>query len=369
MSVRTLLAPALLALLCGCGRGAVARATVNEGQTSPAAVEALVAGAEAARSGRHAQAEQRFDAAVRADPRLWEGRYDLGLELARRGELASAEAQLVEAAKLAPNAEDVVVALAEVRLRRGEPKPAADALAAFVKAHAEAQVARLTLVRALRAAGRLDQAVEAARAALARRPRDPEALAELALAHLEKGQTDSAELLVKEALAAGGTATGGAAVGGSAAAERTAGLVALKRGDDALAFQHFNRASALSPTDTTARLNVANVLLQAGVPDRAETEYRAILAIAPDDLVAMRGLAAALRLRGPGGNAEAERLLLAVLAKRPDDLAAAHNLGLLYVDAMSRPKDGKRWLQLFLRNAAKAHPARPLIEKKLSAIR
>ena len=58
-----------------------------------------------------------------------------------------------QAQKLAPNAEDVAVALAEVRRRQGDADGAIDALQPFVKQNPEAKVATLALVAALREGG------------------------------------------------------------------------------------------------------------------------------------------------------------------------------------------------------------------------
>src|SRR5690606_28949319 len=115
----------------------------------------------------------------------------------------------------------------------------------------------------------------------------------------------------------------------SAVAERTAGLVALKKGDDAVAFRHFARASELDPSDTTARSNMGTVLLEAGVYDKAEQQFRAVLEVKPLDVDASLGLAASLRGQGsrdnPGPYQEAEKLLLAVLEQQPRSFRAAFN--------------------------------------------
>ena len=49
-----------------------------------------------------------------------------------------------------------------------------------------------------------------------------------------------------------------------------------------MAFGHFAKATELDPNDTAAGLNTATVLLQAGVYDRAEKHFRAVLAVEPD---------------------------------------------------------------------------------------
>src|SRR5262249_34428918 len=162
--------------------------------------------------------------------RLWEARYDLGLVYARSGELAKAEDALAKASEDAPDEEGVAVALCEVRRRRGEGKQAAEGLEAFCRTHPNALDARARLVVVLREAGRADDAIAHARFLLARRPLDDATRAELALAHLAKGERDVAELLVAQALKQNPN---------SAPAWRAQGLISLSKGDDAEAFRAF----------------------------------------------------------------------------------------------------------------------------------
>ncbi len=290
-------------------------------------------------AGKSDVAVQHFEKAVARDPEMWEAHYNLGVVLAERGELARAEKELAVSAKLAPDAEDVVVAWAEVRRRQGDAEGAIAALEPFTKRHPEALTARASLVSAYREAGQTDRAITEARAVLVRRPGDATTLSELALAHLDRGEVDAAQLLVQQALASDRK---------TAAAERTAGLVALKRGEDALAFRHFERAAELNPRDSTALLNIGTVLLQAGVYDRAEKSFRSVLENDASDSDAKLGLAAALRGRGTRDNTapftEAEKLLREVLDAEPHNAAASLNLGILYLRNLDRKADAKKML-------------------------
>jgi tetratricopeptide (TPR) repeat protein len=331
---------------------------------NPQAVGKMVEGVSAAREhdGRE-RGIGLLEQAVSLDPKLWEARYDLGVLYAKKGDLAPAERELAQAAKLAPNAEDVVVALAEVRRRRGDAGGASEALGAFVKENPDAAVAGIALVAALRESGKIPEAIQQAQSVLARQSGNPYALAELALSYLELDEVDTAELLVEEALKADPK---------SAVAERTAGLVALKSGDDAVAFKHFAHAGELDPRDTTARLNIATVLLQAGVYERAAEEFRAVVEVEPDNTQATLGLAAARRAAGkrddPGPFREAEKLLKGVLAREPKNLDATFNLALLYADDLHQPADAKPLFQRFLAEAPPSHPARAEAERELSGM-
>jgi tetratricopeptide (TPR) repeat protein len=348
--------------LGACGKSSVKEAAPPLAAANPVAVSKLAQGVDASKDkdGRK-HAIELLEESVKADPQLWEGRYNLGVLYAESGDLVAAEKQLDQALKLAPNAEDVVVALGEVRRRLGDAAGSAEVLRDFVKQTPGAGAGRTALVSALREDNKIDEAISQAQAALVRRANDPYALSELALAELEKGEADTAELLSKEALKAAPQ---------SAVAERTAGMISLERGDDAVAFKHFQRASELDPNDTTARVNTGIVLVQAGVYDKAASQLKAVLEIEPDNNMAAIALAAAIRGRAKkddqGSYAESERLLQGVLEREPKNLAATFNLAVLYADYMKRPADAEKLFRRFLADAPEKHPARAEAERFLS---
>jgi tetratricopeptide (TPR) repeat protein len=331
---------------------------------NPLALGKMVQGVQAAKdaSGKD-RAIGLLEEAVKADAGLWEAHYNLGVLLADKGDLGPAERHLATAQQLAPNAEDVALALSEVRRRRGDAQGAVDALAPFVKQNPGASYAPIALIGALRESERIDEAIAQAQQVLVRHANDPRALSELALSYLDKGELDTAELLSSEALKADTK---------SAIAERTAGLVKLNQGDDAIAFRHFARASELDPKDTTARLNVGTVLLEAGVYDKAAEQFRAVLEIEPENSSAALGLAASRRAQGKRDESapfqEAEKLIKGVLEREPKNLDATYNLAVLYGDFMKRPADAAPLYQRFLDSAPKSHPARAEAEKAAAAL-
>jgi Flp pilus assembly protein TadD len=352
--------------LSACGGGGGAQKVAAQTALPPAnpqAVGKMVQGVQAAKDGQRDRAIAFLREAIVLDRALWEAHYDLGVVLANAGDLAGAEDELKAAAKLAPDAEDVVIALGELRRRRGENKDAADALGDFVQSHAGALEARTLYVTSLRDSGQVDKAIAQAREVLVRKPGDASALAELALSHLAKGERDTASLLAKQALDANAK---------SAIAHRATGLIALAAGDDAAAFAAFTKATQEDPRDTTARLNMGAVLLRAGAYPKAAEQYRAILQVAPDDASATVGLAAALRGEADPSHAakldEARALLEKVLERDPHHVAALFNLGVLYTDFLKRPADAKPLFTRFLADAPGDHPARAEAERYLSAM-
>jgi tetratricopeptide (TPR) repeat protein len=357
---------ALLVAACGHGNAAVATASKVAPPANPVAVAKMVQGVVAAKDPNGTeQAIQLLREAVALDSYLWEARYDLGVVLARAGDLAGAEAALATAAKADDGAEDVAIALAEVRQRREEHKAAADGLGDFVETHPSALTARTLYVACLRDSGQVDKAILQAREVLVRKPGDASALAELALCHLSKGERDEASLLAKQALDSDAH---------SAVAERATGMIALSRGDDATAFLAFVKATQADPKDTTARLNMGSVLLRAGAYAKAAEQFRAILQVLPDDNDATLGLAAALK--GEGAQAkdgapkvqEARALLEKLLVRSPHNVGALFNLGVLYADVLKRPADARPFFERFLEDAPSDHPARAEATRYVSSI-
>lgn len=347
-----------LACALGCGGGAPQAEVPRVPVARQAAVGKMVkAVARAARPDARKEAVALLEEAVEEDPELWEARYDLGILLAQTGALDAAREQLERAHALAPNAEDVVAALGEVLRRKGEHAAAAVVLTTFVTTYPAASQARRVLVAVLREGGQPDVALVHARELLKREPGDAAALAELSLTHLEQQQVDIAELLIQEALKGEPRAV----------VLRAAGLIALARGEDALAFAHFARATELDPNDTAAGLNTATVLLQAGVFERAEKHFRAVLEVEPEASAAKLGLAAALRGQGtrdrPAPYLAAEALLKEILRATPGDWAAAHNLAILYAESMDRPAEATAHFSEFLSLAPAQHPARAKAQK------
>jgi Flp pilus assembly protein TadD len=347
---------------CGGGKASAPKgaATLALPPANPQAVGKMVQGVQAAKDGQKERAASLLREAIALDANLWEARYDLGAILGNEGDLGGAEDNL--AVKLAPDSQDVAVALAEVRRRRGEQKEAADGLSDFVQDHPNAVDARTLYVASLRESGQIDKAIAEAREVLVRKPSDASALAELSLSHLAKGEKEAAALLAKQALDSSPN---------SAVAHRATGLLDLANGDDAEAFAEFRKASDLDPHDTTSRLNMGVVLLKAGAYAKAEEQYREILKVSPDDAQAEVGLAAALRgasdASHPQKLEEARALLEKVLAADPHETSALFNLGVLYADFLKRPADGAPYFKRFLADAPSDHPLRPDAEKYMSA--
>ncbi len=179
------------------------------------------------------------------------------------------------------------------------------------------------------------------------RPRDRQALEQLASQALECGEEESALPLLDAAIRARPSAR---LLQWKALLER-----ALDRHEDAL--RSFGTAVALAPADPVIARGHARTALEAGVP--AEHLYEQALRLAPHDGQVLAGLVAA---RFAAGNGEqAERELAAILARHPDwidghmQLAQLRSmLGKIASIAQSfesalaaAPRDERLWLALF----------------------
>jgi Flp pilus assembly protein TadD len=351
------------AVVLACGGSKPTAIVVNK-VIPPANPQAVVKMVQGVTLAKDPQSRERAIAllreAIAIDPNLWEARYDIGVLLASAGDLGGAEDALTGAAKTNPDAQDVALALAEVRQRRGENRAAAEAMGTFVDAHPTATDVRTLYVASLRDTGQVEKAISQAREVLVRKPGDSSALAELALCHLARGEKETASLLAKQALDSNPH---------SAVAERATGLIALAGGDDATAFAAFVKATQEDPHDTTARLNIGSVLLRAGAYAKAAEQFRAILQVSSEDNDAALGLAATLR--GEGGPVkieEARQLLEKILERNPHSMGALFNLGVLDADVLKRPTDAQGLFKRFLAEAPADHPSRPEAERYLATL-
>src|SRR5687767_3341474 len=96
---------AMVLLLAACGSHAPRTTVQALPPANPIAVSKLAQGVDASKDkGGQKRAIELLEQAVKADPQLWEGRYNLGVLLADSGDLVAADKQLTAAHKLAPNA-------------------------------------------------------------------------------------------------------------------------------------------------------------------------------------------------------------------------------------------------------------------------
>jgi tetratricopeptide (TPR) repeat protein len=142
------------------------------------------------RSARGASSERLADVAARARKLAtlhgaWMAWFAAAVAERRRGRVAAARGALEIALEIAPGAVSVHLELAEVLLELEDPSRAATHAQAAVRLEGSSPRALAMLARALRGVGRKAEAIEAAQAALAIQPDDPETRALLSRVSLE----------------------------------------------------------------------------------------------------------------------------------------------------------------------------------------
>jgi tetratricopeptide (TPR) repeat protein len=193
--------------------------------------------------------------------------------LALKRALDRAEDQRREAAGARQVVDDPAAVEVARRLSRADPEDAA---------------ARINLGRALRDAGRTDEAVANYRRAVAISPNNPLPHFNLANALRAQGKLDEAILHYREALRVGSDD----AIMQSVHTNLATAL--FERGQTEEAERHFREAQRLAPHALEPNLNLATALSRLGRPAEAVEVYRQALEISPDSGNVQFGLALAL---------------------------------------------------------------------------
>jgi tetratricopeptide (TPR) repeat protein len=316
----------------------VVQPTDNDAIDPDALVEFQAGVRDLGRPGRRAREEARahFEEALRLSPGLWEARYNLAFLDRQSGNLVAAAEGLEAARLVAPEAGDVLVALAEVQSELGNSAAASQLLRGYVSDHPEDLHARVALATLLRAARDYDGALEQARETLVRDPRNAGALAEVGRVYRAREQLEVAELVFRKALDLGETAE----------LHNDLGLLELSRGDTQAAFEAFQRAITLDPTFSEAHENQGSVLLHAGDYPGAAAEFRAVLEHDEEDVEAR--VALAICLRGQGEHQAAKREYEAALERAPSHAAALYDYAILRAEFLDQRPQSIELFQRFL---------------------
>jgi len=215
-------------------------------------------------------------------------------------------------------------ALNALQLQRAEALPMLERL---VHEHPESPVFEATAARALKEAGKLNQALAAYRSAVRRWPTDAALRHDLAVAAREAAQAASgstAHALHEEAANADRAAL--ALMPDSALAHNGLGLLAVDEGHVQDAAAEFDRAAALDPNNASYLSNLGNARRALGDRAGAEQAYRQAIAISNRSADAANGLGVLLvEAHRP---AEAVEWFERALASTPDFAEARLNLGI-----------------------------------------
>jgi choline-sulfatase len=212
-------------------------------------------------------------------------------------------------------------------LTAGNAARALSGLGKLARSYPDAPVFQSTYARALKEAGRLRDALDLYRRAVARWPEDASLYHDLAVAAAAAGRTAEAARAEQAALALDPS---------SAPAANGLGLVETSNGRAQEAERAFERAVAADPSNAVYWTNLGNARRDAGNASGAEEAYRAALEHDPRSADAANGMGVLLVQRGR--SAEAVTWFERALAGDDTFVDAHLNLGIAYQESGQRDR-------------------------------
>ncbi|HZJ71830.1 MAG TPA: tetratricopeptide repeat protein, partial [Planctomycetota bacterium] len=303
------------------------------------------------------KAIERLRSAVAVDARLWEAWYDLGVLYLARGDGGQATDALGRALAIKGSFRPALLARAEAHRQAGDVDAARADYQKALDLDPGDRTVGARLASLLRERKRYEDALDVIRQVLRNAGADGQLYVELGLIYLDQERQDLAELVLRKALEADAKLP---------AAHNAMALLALQRGQDQLAFERFDTATALDPAYVDARFNKAAVLLDAGDYARAKAELDEVVQQRPDDLDAQVALGVAQR--GLKSFDQARATWEDVVRKAPrrghTRGDALFNLAVLEMDHLNNDKAALAALDRYLQEAPRSHPKRKEAEER-----
>jgi tetratricopeptide (TPR) repeat protein len=360
-----------LVVLVACGGAVKHTRTVSGGKHAhtadtldPKANREFEAGLRALRLGgpdADDTAKGRFEAAVQADPTLWEAWHDLGVIESEAGDYDSAVDSYGKALAINPEYTPSKLGRAEAYASAGKMADAKTDLEAAIKELADDDPRRAEaaarLAALLRDAKKYDDAIDVLRDALRVQGATSQIYTALALIYLAQDREDLAQLVIARALELDAK---------DPAAHNALALLDLKQGKAQEAFEEFDAATSLDPDYQDARFNKASVLLDAGDYSRAKQELETVVQSKPDDYAAQ--VALGLAQRGLKDFKTAKTTWDKVVQHAPRRSFARSdamwNLVVLDENFLEDNASAKKDLEQYLQDAPTSHPKRQEAEQK-----
>ena len=239
----------------------------------PAASPSLTAVIDALKRGDREAALKGAREFTKAQPGNATGQELLGVAAQVNRLYREAETAYTEALRLEPGRLPVMVRLGQLALETRDPKKAEGWFRKALVANADLAAARRGLVVALLRQRQIGSALNEAREAMRRDPKDLDAKILLAQIYHDMGRATAAEAVLDEALAAAPD---------SAQALQVQGLVKLELGKADEAEKIFEKVVRQDPKSLSARMGLAIVERARGRLDEAATEMEAIAKERPD---------------------------------------------------------------------------------------
>ncbi len=367
-------APILAALIActACGAGIKGRIQSTGGKPPPPKLEPVKPEAlrefdsamRALRLGgpeAPATAKARLEQAVKLEPKLWEAWHNLGAIALKDGDADGAVSDLTHALEINPGHAPSRLARAEANRLGGHQKDARADYEGSLRDLAEDDPLRkdaaARLASMLRDATQYDDAISVLRDTLRTSGASSRIYTELGLVYLAQKHDDLAALVLARAAELGPQ---------DPAVYNAIALLALDQGKAQEAFDRFDFATSLDPNYFDARFNKATVLLDAGDYTRAKQELVAIVEKKPDDLAAQVALGVAARGLKDYKGAQASWEKVVQNAPRHSSVRAdaLWNLVLLKADFQQDQPGAKAELEQFMQDAPGDHPKRQAAEQK-----
>ena len=359
-------------LIAACGGNIKGRIQSGGGKSNapklepvkPAAMREFEAAMRAVRLGgpeARETAKARLQAAIKLEPRMWEAWHDLGAIELKDGDADGALAAFSKALEINPGHAPTRLARAEANRQAGHTKDARGDYEASLRDLAEDDPLRkdaaARLASMLRDAGQYDDAVTVLRDTLRTSGASSRIYTELGLVYLAQKHYDLSALVLARAQELGPQ---------DPAVYNAIALLAVQQGKAQEAFDRFDYATSLDPTYLDARFNKATVLLDAGDYTRAKQELVAIVEKKPDDLAAQ--VALGIAWRGLKDFKQAQASWDKVVQQAPRHAVvradALWNLVLLKADFLQDQPGAKAMLEQFMQDAPGDHVKRQAAEQK-----
>ena len=269
-------------------------------------------------NGRHRQAIDYLNRAIRVKPDEAAFHCDLGIVHRALGELDQAVSAHQRALELDPDFTNAHYNLGNVRGQQGRPEAAAAAFRRALAINPAHSQAANNLGKLLHEQGDIEEATELFRQAVEAAPNSAEAHYNLGRMLLAEGKLDEAVAALRRS-----------AAGGAAYFEVQIDLArALHRQKEFTpAAEALERAARLAPDSAEAHNSLGSVFFESGDVEKSMAHYQRSLKLEPDCAEAHHGLGIALRSREKLREA-ADHFRSAVEAK--PRMGAYNNLGLTY---------------------------------------
>lgn len=290
---------------------------------SASARSAFQDGLAAASRNDVATAQARFQTALQQDRNAYRAAYNLGVLADRQGQENQALDYYRQALRIQPDYEQAVDGIVSILLRRSSVTEAVNLVAPLAQQYRSNKRLQAIYARALTAAGRYDDAWNAARRALQCDERYVPALVALVRTSLAQGRQELAESILEQALRIDGN---------DAEAHFLKGTILRDQpGRLREALDEFRKAVDLRPDYVDARMALGIQLLAGGNYPDAVAQFQAARDLAPNLVAVHLNLGDALRSTKQWQQAKAE--LDQALRLNPNLAEAHYNLGLMYQTA------------------------------------